>query len=127
MHRQAWCRLILVVFLVGVFFAGQMVPPRSAQATPLCNCTDVTNKANYESDAIYELDNWDPAKPYIPFFNPNYPEWFLPISVPANCTIEFKFIKRDGSGYVIWEGVYNHSFTTPASGTADTPYYIWQN
>ncbi len=40
--------------------------------------------------------------------------------------MQFKFIKRDGAGIVIWEGGSNHSFTTPASRAPDTPYYIWQ-
>lgn len=80
----------------------------------------------YVTGDVLELDNWSPTAPYIPFFNPNYPEWFLPISVPANRTIQFKFIKRDSAGNVIWEGGGNRSFTTPASGTADTPHYTWQ-
>lgn len=90
------------------------------------NATTVWGQNIYVTGDVYELDNWDPIKPYIPFFNPNYPDWFLPISVPASRTIQFKFIKRDGAGNVIWEGGSNHSFTTPASGTADTPYYTWQ-
>lgn len=51
---------------------------------------------------------------------------YILLSVPANRTIQFKFIKRDGAGNVIWEGGGNRSFTTPASGTADTPHYTWQ-
>lgn len=90
------------------------------------NATTVWGQNIYVTGDVYELDNWDPTKPYIPFFNPNYPEWFLPISVPASRTIQFKFIKRDSAGNVIWEGGSNHNFTTPASGTADTPYYTWQ-
>ena len=90
------------------------------------NATTSWGQNIYTTGNVYELDNWDPARPYTPFFNPSYPEWFLPISVPASRTIEFKFVKRDGSGYVIWEGGSNHSFVTPASGTADTPYYVWQ-
>ena len=60
--------------------------------------------------------------------NPNYPEWFVPIAVPRNATFEFKFIKKDAAGHVIWEGGNNRSFTSPTSstGTADTPVFTWQ-
>ena len=60
--------------------------------------------------------------------NPNYPEWFLPVSVPRNTTFEFKFIKKDGSGNVTWEGGSNRSFTSSSSstGTSDTTVYTWQ-
>lgn len=60
---------------------------------------------------------------------PNYPEWFLHVSVPANTTFEFKFIKKDAQGNVIWEGGKNRVFTSSPepSGTIDTPMYIWQD
>ncbi|HCS94762.1 MAG TPA: hypothetical protein DIV38_03380 [Clostridiales bacterium] len=39
--------------------------------------------------------------------------------MPANTQIEYKFIKIDGSGNVIWEGGMNHVYTTPASNTGE--------
>jgi glycosidase len=90
------------------------------------NATTSLGQNIYVVGNKYELGNWDPSKPYIAFWNPNYPDWYLPVNVPASTIIEFKFIKRDGAGSVIWEGGYNHTFTTPASGTADTPTYTWQ-
>ncbi len=107
-------------------FAYKVLSGPQVQVTFHENATTVFGQNIYVTGDVYELDNWDPSKPYLPFFNPNYPDWFLPVSVPANRTIQFKFIKRDGAGNVIWEGGSNHSFTTPASGTADTPYYTWQ-
>lgn len=90
------------------------------------NATTSVGQNIYVVGNNYELGNWDPSLPYTAFWNPNYPDWYLPVSVPANTAIEFKFIKRDGSGSVTWEGGSNHTFTTPASGTADTPNYSWQ-
>lgn len=60
--------------------------------------------------------------------NPNYPVWFLPVSVPKGTTFEFKFIKKDSSGNVVWESGSNRSYTSPSSstGTADTSVYNWQ-
>jgi len=59
---------------------------------------------------------------------PNYPEWFLPVSVPMGTTFEFKFIKKDSNGNVIWESGENRIFTSPntSTGTVDTPVYNWR-
>lgn len=43
---------------------------------------------------IPELGNWNPDNCTESMLNPNYPEWFLPVSVPSGTTIEFKFIKK---------------------------------
>ncbi|HVM29922.1 MAG TPA: alpha-amylase family glycosyl hydrolase [Candidatus Limnocylindrales bacterium] len=80
----------------------------------------------YVTGDVYELGQWDPQQPWDPFFNPNYPYWFLPVAVPANTAVDFKFIKRDGSNNVTWEGGSNRTFTTPSSGATDTPGYTWQ-
>jgi hypothetical protein len=76
---------------------------------------------------VPELGAWDPAKAPEAMMNPNYPEWFLPVSVPRNTTLAFKFIKKNGST-VTWEGGSNRSFTSSSSttGTSDTPVYTWQ-
>ncbi|KGX90124.1 hypothetical protein N783_01140 [Pontibacillus marinus BH030004 = DSM 16465] len=47
----------------------------------------------------------------------SYPTWYYDVSVPAGTSLEFKFIKIDGSGNVVWEGGANHTYTTPTSGT----------
>ncbi len=90
------------------------------------NATTTTGQNIYVVGNIYELGNWDATKPYVAFWNPSYPNWYLPVSVPAGTTIQFKFVKRDGVGNITWEGGSNHSYTTPASGAADTPSYTWQ-
>ncbi|MDT8305820.1 MAG: alpha-amylase family glycosyl hydrolase [Anaerolineae bacterium] len=91
------------------------------------NATTSLGQNIYVTGNVFELENWDPQAAYLSFFNPDYPDWFMPLSVPANTTIQFKFIKRDGSGNVMWEDGSNHSYTTPSPGTtADTPYYTWQ-
>ncbi|SFD14022.1 Glycosidase [Microbulbifer thermotolerans] len=77
---------------------------------------------------IPELGSWDTSKAVGPFHTPNYPEWFLPVSVPKNTTIQYKFIKKDSSGNVTWEGGNNRSITSPSSstGTLDTSVLTWQ-
>lgn len=70
-----------------------------------------------------------PANSSEAMLNPNYPEWFLAVSVPANTTFEFKFIKKDSAGNVIWESGTNRVFTSSSdpNGTQDSPLYSWQN
>lgn len=76
---------------------------------------------------IPELGSWDPDHCTEAMLNPNYPEWFLPVSVPANTEIEFKFIKKDAQGKVTWESGANHVITSSAdsTGVVDTPTYYW--
>jgi hypothetical protein len=49
--------------------------------------------------------------------DPNYPNWFLNVSLPAGQTVQFKFIKIASNGTVTWENGNNHQYTVPASGT----------
>lgn len=92
------------------------------------------NKATQPGQNVYvigdiaELGGWNPDKALDSFMNPNYPEWFLPVSVPAGATFQFKFFIKDAAGYVTWEGGTNRLFTGTSNptGTSDTPVYTWQ-
>lgn len=66
---------------------------------------------------IPELGNWDPSQASEAFLNPDYPYWFLPVSVPIGKEIEFKFIKKDEHGNVIWETGENRLQSTPNNST----------
>ncbi|WP_026477531.1 alpha-amylase family glycosyl hydrolase [Alkaliphilus transvaalensis] len=78
---------------------------------------------------IPELGSWNPDLSTEAMMNPHHPEWFLPVSIPRGTTFEFKFIKKDQSGNVIWESGSNRSFTSSSSptGVSDTPVYNWRN
>jgi len=39
----------------------------------------------------------------------NYPNWEVKVKLPKNKDIEFKAIKKDGSGHVVWESGSNHT------------------
>lgn len=74
---------------------------------------------------VPELGSWDTTKAIGPFFNDTptigvYPTWFYDISVPANTSIEYKFIKIDGAGNVVWESGMNHTYTTPSKNTGES-------
>ena len=67
-----------------------------------------------------ELGNWGTTFQTAvgPMLAPNYPDWFLNVSLPAGQTVEFKFIVIHSDGSVQWEGGANHSFKVPTSGTS---------
>lgn len=77
---------------------------------------------------ISELGSWDVDHCTEAFLNPNYPEWYLPVSVPEGTTVEFKFIKKDANGNVTWESGANRTITSSSddSGVIDTPIYTWK-
>ncbi|MGH3656327.1 MAG: carbohydrate-binding module family 20 domain-containing protein [Micromonosporaceae bacterium] len=62
-----------------------------------------------------ELGNWDPAKA-VPLSSATYPTWRGTVSLPKQTTIEYKYVKRNGS-QVIWETGGNRVQST-ASGCA---------
>jgi glycosidase len=66
-----------------------------------------------------ELGNWGTTFDTAigPMLDPNYPNWFLNVSVPAGANIQFKFIKIAANGAVTWENGSNHTYTVPTSGT----------
>jgi hypothetical protein len=75
-----------------------------------------------------ELGNWGTTFDTAvgPMLDPNYPNWFLNVSVPAGQTSQFKFIKIAANGTVTWENGANHSYTVPTSGTGSVN-VTWQN
>ena len=94
-----------------------------ANATP-------TNPGDYIflTGNTVELGNWGTTFDTAagPMLDPNYPNWFLNVSVPAGTPIQFKFIKIAADGSVTWENGANHQYTVPAGGTG----YVnvnWQN
>jgi hypothetical protein len=61
------------------------------------------------------LSNWTPESG-IKMSPANYPIWAVTVSLPASTTFEYKFIRRDSSGQVVWESGGNRAVTTPPSG-----------
>lgn len=81
----------------------------------------------YVVGSIPELGSWNTSKCTEAMLCPNYPQWFLPVSVPVGTTFQFKFIKKDASGNVTWESSNNRVVTSSsnATGTTDTITYNW--
>ncbi|MFB9330277.1 alpha-amylase family glycosyl hydrolase [Paenibacillus aurantiacus] len=92
------------------------------------NATTSLGQSVYLAGSVAELGNWNTSAAVGSMFNQvvaAYPKWYYDVSVPAGQTIQFKFLKKNGTA-VTWEGGTNHSFTAPASGTA-TVTVDWQN
>ncbi|SFK65699.1 Glycosidase [Lachnospiraceae bacterium KH1T2] len=68
---------------------------------------------------IDELGNWDPDNAVGPAKCDDYPTWNIEVSLPKDKEVEFKAIKKDDSGNVVWESGDNHKFTV----TGDTDDY----
>ena len=96
--------------------AAKLIP-----VTFTVNNATPTNVGDYiflTGDTV-ELGNWTATWDGAvgPMLTPNYPNWFLNVSVPAGRSIQFKFIKITAGGAVTWENGSNHSYTVPSSGT----------
>ncbi len=86
------------------------------------NATTEYGQNIYMVGNCLELGNWDTAKAIGPFYNSTktiaaYPDWFFDVSVPEGYDLEYKFIKKDTAGNVIWESGANHKFTVPTGTT----------
>ncbi|WP_279292300.1 carbohydrate-binding module family 20 domain-containing protein [Enterococcus cecorum] len=93
------------------------------------NIKTTWNENVYVVGNVEELGNWDVNKAVGPMFNATqsiaqYPNWFIDLNLPKNRAIEYKLIKKDSSGKVIWESGSNHKIHT--SNTADSNRSSWQ-
>ena len=95
--------------------AAKLVP-----VTFTVNNASPTNPGDmiFLSGSTVELGQWGTTFDTAvgPMLDPNNPNWFLNVSVPAGQTIQFKFLKIAADGTVTWEGGANHSYTVPTSG-----------
>ena len=96
---------------------GQLIP-----VTFTVNNATPTTLGDYIflTGSTIELGNWSTTFDTAigPMLDPNYPNWFLNVSLPAGTQVQFKFIKIAANGTVTWENGANHQYTVPSSGTA---------
>lgn len=83
------------------------------------NGTTVMGQNVYVTGSIAELDSWSPTTSKL--LSPTaYPTWRGTYALPANTAVQWKCLKRDGSGNVVWQGGGNNTLTTPAAGGSTT-------
>ncbi|EEB90215.1 hypothetical protein MPER_11606 [Moniliophthora perniciosa FA553] len=66
--------------------------------------------------SVAQLGNWAPASA-IALSSANYPQWSVTINLPANTAVEYKFIRKETDGSVVWESDPNRQVMTAASGS----------
>lgn len=96
---------------------GSMVSnPGNVSVTFNVNATTTWGQNVFVVGNIPALGSWNTANA-VPLGATNYPVWSGTVSLPASTAVQYKYIKKDGSGNVIWESGNNRSFTTPAAGS----------
>ncbi|KAF5328568.1 hypothetical protein D9758_017730 [Tetrapyrgos nigripes] len=75
--------------------------------------------------SISQLGSWDPSSS-LPLSSATYPVWTVSVNLPANTAFEYKFIRKETDGSVIWESDPNRRATVASSGTQSLS-SSWQN
>jgi alpha-amylase len=83
-------------------------------ATFSVTATTVWGQNVYVVGGIAALGSWNTASA-IALSSAAYPVWSATVSLPTGTSFEYKYIKKDGSGAVVWESDPNRSRTTPTS------------
>ncbi|KIK68981.1 carbohydrate-binding module family 20 protein [Collybiopsis luxurians FD-317 M1] len=99
--------------------------PQTVSVTFNVNASTVLGAENvYLTGSIDALKNWSPDNA-LALSSDNYPLWSVTLTLPGSTNVQYKYIKKDGSGTVIWESDPNMELTTPANGTLST-YDTWR-
>jgi alpha-amylase len=78
--------------------------------------TTTTGTNVYISGDVAALGNWATTASAIPEMSASgYPVWAVTVNLPANTTIQYKYLKLDSSGDVAWETNANRQITTGTS------------
>ncbi len=80
------------------------------------NVTTAWGQNVYIVGSIPALGSWNTANA-VALSSQKYPYWTAALSVPTNTYFEYKYIKIDASGAVIWESGSNRFYTTGSSGS----------
>jgi alpha-amylase len=90
---------------------------QSAVTFQIDNATTSWGQNLYVVGDAQQLGSWS-SSGAVQLQPTSYPTWTGTVFVPRNQTINFKFIKKDGSGNVTWEGGGNNVFTVPNAATS---------
>ncbi|KAJ7615917.1 glycoside hydrolase [Roridomyces roridus] len=66
--------------------------------------------------SISQLGTWAPASA-LALSSATYPVWSITVNLPPNTSFQYKFIRKETDGSVVWESDPNRSATTNASGS----------
>ncbi|KAI0034829.1 glycoside hydrolase [Vararia minispora EC-137] len=66
--------------------------------------------------SISQLGSWNTASA-IALSAASYPVWTVTVTLPASTKFQYKFIRKETNGSIVWESDPNREDTTPGSGT----------
>jgi alpha-amylase len=96
---------------VAIDVAAQGTGAAAVAVTFHENATTVFGQNVFLVGSIPALGNWNPANA-IPLSSATYPVWAATVSLPANTSFQYKYIKKNPDGSIIWESDPNRSDTT---------------
>ncbi|GAA2854526.1 alpha-amylase [Actinoplanes cyaneus] len=102
--------------------AGPTGSTGTVQVTFNVYATTTMGTSVYVVGSNAALGNWDTSKA-VPLSASGYPIWTSPVAVPSGASFEYKYIKKDAAGNVVWESGGNRSLTTGTAtsySTSDT-------
>ncbi len=89
------------------------------------NATTTWGQNVHVVGSIAPLSSWNTGSAPL-LSSAAYPLWRGVINIPPGTAFEFKFIKKDGSGGVVWESGANRIYTTGTSPCAATISTTWK-
>ncbi|EIN12991.1 glucoamylase [Punctularia strigosozonata HHB-11173 SS5] len=79
----------------------------------------VEGQSVYITGSIATLKSWSPDDALL--MSPSdYPTWTLTVNLSASESVQYKYIKKDTAGTVIWESDPNNSLLVPSGGSVTT-------
>ncbi|MFI7599941.1 carbohydrate-binding module family 20 domain-containing protein [Actinoplanes sp. NPDC049681] len=85
----------------------------AASVSFAANVTTTWGQNVYVTGNTAALGNWNPASA-VPLSSASYPVWTATVSLPGATSVQYKYIKKEGSA-VIWESDPDRTRTTPSS------------
>ncbi|WP_082016899.1 alpha-amylase domain-containing protein [Hymenobacter sp. DG25B] len=101
-------------------------PPTSTTTAVTFNVTysnTVTGQDVYIIGSTAQLGSWNTANA-IKLSGAAYPKWSGTVNLTSGTAVQYKYIRKDAAGNVLWEGGANRAFTP--SGTSLTRTDTWQ-
>jgi len=119
----------------GTSAQGTYVAPTATAPLPPCTTAtsvavvfNVAESTTFGEDvfiagSIAQLGSWNAADAVALSaidYQSGYPRWFVSIGLPAGIAFQYKFLKKEDDGSIIWEDDPNRSFTVPEGCAAET-------
>jgi alpha-amylase len=111
-----------VALHAGALVTGNPPPPPPPPPTTTIavsfevNATTIFGENMFVVGNVAALSNWS-ASGGVALSSAAYPLWRATVNLAAGTTVEYKYIKRNGSGAVTWESGANRVVAVPTSGT----------